>query len=109
MVGYLFQNYDTIYVRFFSHVYLQSFLLHNIRALFCHVYLRSFLLCGVIIPKYITISLQTRIYAHKKAHIYIYALQTSLCIWGLVGVPESRRIRGTEIYRKQKPLHVRRS
>ena len=71
MVGYLFQNYDTIYVRFFSHVYLQSFLLHDIRALFCHVYLRSFLLCGVIIPKYITISLQTRIYAHKKADIYI--------------------------------------
>ena len=38
MVGHLFQNYDTIYVRFFSHVYL-----------------RSFLLCGVFIPKYMTI------------------------------------------------------
>ena len=44
MVGHLFQNYDTIYVRFF-----------------CHVYLRSFLLCGFFIPKYMTIFLQTRI------------------------------------------------
>ena len=44
----------------FSHVYLQSFLLHDIRALFCHVYLRSFLLCGVFIPEYMTIFLETR-------------------------------------------------
>ena len=36
------------------------------------------------------------IYAHQKAHIY--ALQTSMCIW----VTESRRIRGTELYRQQK-------
>ena len=49
MVGHLFQNYDTIYVRFF-----------------CHVYLRSFLLCGVFIPKYMTIFLQTRIYMRYK-------------------------------------------
>ena len=35
----------------FSHVYLQSFLLHDIRAFFCHVYLPSFLLCGVFISK----------------------------------------------------------
>ena len=82
MVGYLFQNYDTIYVRFFSHVHLQSFLLHDIRALFCHVYLRSFLLCGAIIPKYITISLQTRIYAHKKAHIYMYMRYKQACVYG---------------------------
>ena len=35
MVGHLFQNDDTIYVRFsVSHVYLQSFLLHDIRAFF---------------------------------------------------------------------------
>ena len=55
---------------FFSHVYLQSFLLHDRHAFFCHVYLRSFLLCGVFIPKYMTIFL------------YIYAFQTSMCIWG---------------------------
>ena len=39
MVGHLFHNYGTIYVRF-SPLYLQSFLLHDIRAFFCHVYLR---------------------------------------------------------------------
>ena len=89
---------------FFPHVYLQSFLLHDIRALFCHIYLLSFLLCKVITPKYMTISLQTHIYAHKKAHIYMRYKQA--CVYG---VPESRRIRGTEMYRKQKPLHVRRS
>ena len=70
----------TIYVRFF-----------------CHVYLRSFLLCGVFIPKYMTIFLQTRIYMRTKK-VHIYALQTSMCIW----VIESRRIRGTESYRQQK-------
>ena len=91
MVGYLFQNDDTIYVRFsVSHVYLQSFLLHDIRAFFCHVYLR-------FIPKYMTIFLQTRIYMRTKK-VHIYALQTSMCIW----VTESRRIRGTELYRQQK-------
>ena len=36
-------------------------------------------------------------YAHKKSP-HIYALQTSMCI----GVTESRRIRGTELYRQQK-------
>ena len=70
----------TIYVRFF-----------------CHVYLRSFLLCGVFIPKYMAIFLQTRIYMRTKK-VHIYALQTSMCIW----VTESRRIRGTESYRQQK-------
>ena len=80
----------TIYVRFFA---------TYICVLFCFVEL-LFLS--------ITISLQTRIYAHKKAHIYMRYKQA--CVYGgLVGVPESSRIRGTEIYRKQKPLHVRRS
>ena len=73
-----------------SNVYLQSFPLHDIRAFFCHVYLRSFLLCGV----YMTIFLQTRIYMrYRQAGVY--------------GATESRRIRGTELYRKQKTLHVR--
>ena len=80
MVGHLFQNYDTIYVRFFSHVYLQSFLLHDIRAFFCHVYLRSFLLCGVFIPKYMTIFLQTRIYMRTKKPIYMrYKQACGIC------------------------------
>ena len=48
---------------------------------FCHVYLRSFLLCGVFIPKCMTIFLFTRIYMRpKKARRY--ALQTSK-IWFL--------------------------
>ena len=65
----------------FSHVYLQSFLLHDIRAFFCHVYLRSFLLCGVFIPKYMTIFLQTRIYMRTKKPIYMRYKQ-ACGIWG---------------------------
>ena len=64
---------------------------------FCHVYLRSFLLCGVFIPKYMTIFLQTRIYMRTKKPIYIRYKQA--CVYG---VTESRRIRGTELYRQQK-------
>ena len=65
---------------------------------FSHVYLCT---C-VFIPKYMTIFLQTRIYMRtKKKAIYIYK-QACVC-----GVTESRRIRGTELYRQQNPLHVR--
>ena len=97
MVGHLFQNYDTIYVRFFP-TYTCNLSRYTIYVrFFCHVYLRSFLLCGVFIPKDMTIFLQTRIYAHKKAHIY--ALQISM--W-YMGFTVSRRIRGTELYRQQK-------
>ena len=70
MVGHLFQNYDTIYVRFFPTYQLQSFLLHDIRAFFCHVYLRSFLVCWVFIPKYMTIFLETRIYYKQACGIW---------------------------------------
>ena len=74
MVGHLFQNDDRIYVRFsVSHVYLQSFLLHDIRAFFCHVYLR-------FIPKYMTIFLQTRIYMRTKKPIYMcYKQACGIC------------------------------
>ena len=65
----------------FSHVYLQPFLVHDIRAFFCYLYLRSFPLCGVFIPKYMTIFLQTRIYMRTKK-VHIFALQTSMCISG---------------------------
>ena len=96
MVGYLFQNYDTIYVRFFSHVYLQSFLLHDIRAFFCHVYLR-------FIPKYMTIFLQTRIYMRTKKPIYMRYKQ-ACGIWGH-GKSSYKRHRIYIISRK--PPHVR--
>ena len=52
-----------------------------VRAFFCHVYLRSFL--------------QTRIYMRTKKSIYMRYKQA-------YGVTESRRIRGTELYRHQK-------
>ena len=54
--------------------YLQSFLLHDIRAFFCHVYLR-------FIPKYMTIFLQTRIYMRTKKPIYMRYKQ-ACGIWG---------------------------
>ena len=76
----------------FSHLYLQSFLLDDIRAFFCHVYLCSFLLCGY-------------------RHAYICAQKSPyICVTNkhvVYGVTESRRIRGTELYRQQKKLHVR--
>ena len=81
----------------FSHVYLQSFLLHDIHAFFCHVYLHSFLLCGVFIPKYMTIFLQTRIYMRTKKPIYTRFKQA--CVYG---VTESCRIRGTKLYHSAK-------
>ena len=64
MVGHLFQNYDTIYVRFFP-TYTCN---HS-----CYtIYVRSFLLCGVFVLKYMTIFLQTRIYMRtKKTHICV--------------------------------------
>ena len=57
----------TLYTCGFSHVYLQSVLLHDIRALFCHVYLRSFL--------------QTRIYMRTKKPVYMRYKQ-ECGIWG---------------------------
>ena len=74
----------------FSHVYLQSFLLHDIRAFFCHVYLR-------VIPKYMTIFLETRIYMRTKKP---YTCVTNKHV--VYGVTVSHRIRGTELYRQQK-------
>ena len=66
---------------------------------FCHVYLRSFLLCGVFIPKYMTIFLQTRtFYMRTKKPVYMRYKQA--CVYG---VTQSRRIRGTELYHQQTP------
>ena len=67
----------------FSHVYLQSLLLHDIRAFFCHVYLR-------FIPK--------RAYICAQKSPYICGTNKHV----VYGVTESRRIRGTELYRQQK-------
>ena len=84
MVGHLFQNYDTTYVRFFP-TYTCNHSCYTIYVrFFCHVYLRSFLLCGVFIPKYMTIFLQTRIYVRTKKPIYMrlyYVLYILLCVF----------------------------
>ena len=66
MVGHLFQNYDTMYVRFFAKYTCNHFCYTIYVRFFCRVYLRSFLLCGVFIPRYMTIFLQTRIYMPTK-------------------------------------------
>ena len=61
---------------------------------FCHVYLG-------FIPKYTTIFLQTRIYMRTKKPIYMrHKLVTNKHV--VYAVAESRRIRGTELYRQQK-------
>ena len=84
MVGHLFQNYDTTYVRFFP-TYTCNHSCYTIYVrFFCHVYLRSFLLCGVFIPKYMTIFLQTRIYVRTEKPIYMrlyYVLYILLCVF----------------------------
>ena len=80
----MFQNYDTIYVRFFP-TYTCNHSCYTIYVrFFCHVYLRSFLLCGVFIPKYMTIFLQTRIYVRTKKPIYMrlyFVLYILLCVF----------------------------
>ena len=74
MVGHLFQNYDTIYVRFFP-TYTCNHSCYTIYLRFFATYTCvSFLLCGVFIPKYMTIFLQ------KKP---IYMPYKQACgIWG---------------------------
>ena len=100
--GFQFLSFSILLFLFFP----LSFTYHSLQCppvsffvalFFCHVYLRSFLLCGVFIPKYMTIFLQTRIYMRTKKPIYIRYKQA--CVYG---VTESCRIRGTELYRQQK-------
>ena len=73
MVGHLFQNYDTIYVRFFP-TYTFNHSCYTIYVRFFYVYLR-------FIPKYMTIFLQTRIYMRTKKPIYMRCKQ-ACGIWG---------------------------
>ena len=70
MVGHLFQNYDTIYVRFFptytcNHsyytIYVRFFVTYTC-VLSCFV--------GFFIPKYVTIFLETRIYYKQACGIW---------------------------------------
>ena len=104
MVGHLFQNYDTIYVRFFP-TYTCNHSRYTIYVRFLSTY-TCVLSCfvGFYSQVYDHFLTNAHIYAHKKAHIY--ALQTSM--W-YMGFTESRRIRGTDIYYtvSKKLLHVR--
>ena len=97
MVGHLFQNYDTIYVRFFPRI-LAIIPTTRYTCVFLPRILAFFpALWGFYSQVYDHFLTNVHIYAHKKAHIY--ALQTSM--W-YMGFTESRRIRGTELYRQQK-------
>ena len=87
MVGHLFQNYETMYVRFFP-TYTCNHSCYTIYVrFFCDVYLRSFLLCG-----------------YKRA--YICAQKSPyICVTNkpmVYAVTESRRIESTELYRQPK-------
>ena len=97
MVGYLFQNYDTIYVRFFPRILAvipatryTSFFLPRILAFFPALW-------GFYCQVYDQFLTNAHIYAHKKA-IYIRYKQACGLIWG----HRKSRIRGTELYRQRK-------
>ena len=89
MVGHLFQNYDTIYVRFFP-TYTCN---HSCYTIYVRFLSRILTFYSQVYDHFLT---NAHIYAHKKPHIY--ALQTSM--W-YNAVAESRHIRGTELYRQQ--------
>ena len=91
MVGHLFQNYDTIIRAVFSHVYLQSCLLHDIRAFFVTY-------TCVLFPSIWPFSYK-RAYICAQKNPYICVTNKHV----VYAVAESRHVRGTELYRQQKP------
>ena len=96
MVGHLFQNYDTIHVRFFP-TYTCNHPCYDIRAFFAtySCVLSSFV--GFLFPSIWPFSYKCAyICAQKKP---IYKRYKQACVYG---VTESRRIRGSELYRQQK-------
>ena len=69
MVGHLFQNYDTIYVRFFP-TYTCN---HSCYTIYVRFLSRILAFYSQVYDHFLT---NAHIYAHKKTHIY--ALQTSM-------------------------------
>ena len=69
MVGHLFQNYDTIYVRFF----LTYTCNHSCYTIYVSFLSRILAFSSHVYDHFLT---NAHIYAHKKTHIY--ALQTSM-------------------------------
>ena len=80
MVGHLFQNYDTIYVRFFS--------TYTCNHSWYMIYVRFFGTYTCVLPCFVGFLFpSTWPFSYKRAYIcaqksHIYALQTSVCIWG---------------------------
>ena len=102
MVGHLFQNYDTIYMRFFptytcNHscytIYVRFFATYTC-ALSCFV--------GFLFSSIWPFSYKSAYICAQKKPIYMGYKQG--CVYG---VTESRRIRGTKLYHSKKLLHVR--
>ena len=97
MVGHLFQNYDTIYERFFP-TYTCNHSCYTICVRFFATYTRV-LSCfvGFLFPSIWPFSYKRAyICAQKK---FIHMRYKKACVYW---VTESRRIRGTELYRQQK-------
>ena len=86
MVGHLFQNYDTIYARFFL-TYSCNHSCYMIYVRFFVTYTCVFLLCGY-----------KRAYTCAQKSPYICVTNKHV----VYGVTESGRIRVTELYRQQK-------
>ena len=96
MVGHLFQNYDTIYVRFFP-TYTCN---HS-----CYtIYVRFFVTYTCVLFPSIWPFSYKRAYICGQKSSYICVTNTHV----VYGVTENRRIRGTELSHQQKePLDVR--
>ena len=90
MVGHLFQNYDTIYVRFFP-TYTCN---HS-----CYtIYVRFFVTYTcVLFPSIWPFSYKRAYICAQKSPFVCVTNKHVVC-----GVTESRRIRGTELYRQEK-------
>ena len=87
MVGHLFQNYDTIYVRFFP-TYTCN---HSCYTIYVRFLSRILAFYSQVYDHFLT---NAHIYAHKKVHIY--ALQTSM--WYMRS--QKVVVRDTELYRQ---------
>ena len=88
MIGHLFQNYDTIYVRFFP-TYTCN---HS-----CYtIYVRFFVTYTCVLFPSIWPFSYKRAYMRTKKPIYMPYEQT--CVYGVIA---GSRIRGIELYRRQ--------
>ena len=96
MVGHLFQNYDTIYMRFFP-TYTCN---HS-----CYtIYVRFFVTYACVLSLFVGFYSQVYDYFLTNAHIYAHKKIPYICVTNkhvVYGVTGSGRVRGTELYRQQ--------